>query len=235
MRRFLALASLLGTMVLGSAGQAAEADEAGPEYPKAGSWLPGPFHILNLTGYRKDRFHCQVCQNSTLPTVALLVRLRNGQDPDDGTKQLDLDQPLGKFLYLLDRHLNKNPDGNMVGFVSFFGPEDDWVVAKSRLYGLPDQGVKSFLEEAKIQRLVFGFDTVKRGWKYFADIEKNKGLPEKQLIRVLMYENCKLIYDVRDFTAERPMTDKDVELLMADIQKFTPPPVVNRKKFRPMP
>jgi hypothetical protein len=234
----IALAVLLTGMLLASSGgQGADNDEPLPQYPKAGAYIPGPFHVLNLTGERKNRFHCLVCRNSTLPVIGLFVRLRDEKgDQDEGLKKLEMGQPLANLLQKVDQVLQKNPDGNMAGFVVFFGePEDETPIA-SRLHGVPEAKIESLLKQANIKYLTFAFDTNRNSGKYFADLvpagaaEKDKGLPAKEMIRVMMYHNYRLVYDVRTFDKEKPLTDKDVDAILADLNKMTPPPVVNRKK-----
>jgi hypothetical protein len=227
----LALAALLTGMLLASGGQGADNDEPMPQFPKAGSYLPGPFHVLNLTGERKGRYHCLICRNSTLPVIALLVRL--GNDDDAITKELAKGAPLTNLLTKIDRVLDKNPDGNLAGFAIFFAdPDGDATPVDTRLHGLELTNTKSLLKEADIKHLIFGFDTKGSCWKYFQDTgaSDKKGPPKDPIIRVLMYHNYKLVYDARDFTKDKPLTDKDVDQIIAELIKMQPPPVVNRKK-----
>jgi hypothetical protein len=37
-------------------------DEKSPTYPEPGSDIPGPFHAYNVTGRKKDRFHCLITE-----------------------------------------------------------------------------------------------------------------------------------------------------------------------------
>lgn len=233
----LALAALLTGMLLASGGHGADGDEALPQYPKAGSYVPGPFHVLNMTGERKARFHCLVCKNSTLPVIGLFVRLRDEKgNQEDGLKQLETGQPLVNLLKKVDQVLQKNPDGNMAGFVVFFGEQEDETPIFSRLHGVPEANIKSLLKEADIKYLTFAFDVKSNSAKYFEDMlppgaeAKDKGVPAKEMIRVLMYHQYRLVYDARNFNKDKPLTDKDVDTIIAELHKMTPPPVVNRKK-----
>jgi hypothetical protein len=240
----LALAALVGGLVLASGGQGAD-DEPLPVYPKAGSFIPGPFHVLNLTGERKGRYHCLVCKYGNLPTVALLVRLRGEKDAEEeALKQLEPGQPLVNLFQKIDRILDKHPDGNMAGFVVFVGKRDENVPIQVRLWGDEELKQPSLLQKLNLRHLTFGFDDLDEkanSYRYFGGAEKDKkevkdragAIPGEPFVKVLLYQNYKLLHDVRDFTKDKPLTDKDVEEIVADVVKMQPPPVVNRKKYKP--
>jgi hypothetical protein len=239
----LALLALMVGIGLASAGRGVADDEPLPEYPKAGGFIPGPFHVLNMNGDRPGRYHCLVCKYATLPTVALLVRLRGENDKDDGVAAIEPDQPLGKLLKRIDQVLEKHYDGNMGGFVVFVGHKDDRVPVQTRLLGDIDLKKPSLIKEQDLKQLIFGFDDVVEkatSFKYFtpagqeAAKDPRRGIPEGRFVKVVMFQNYKLLYDVRDYTGENWLTDKDAEAIVADVIKMQPRPVVNRKKYQPM-
>ena len=48
---------------------------AAPAYPQEGSDIPGPFSPYNISGRKKDHFHCLVCEHGLNPVVMVVVRL----------------------------------------------------------------------------------------------------------------------------------------------------------------
>lgn len=239
----LALFALIGGLILASGGQGADPEEPLPQYPKAGAVIPGPFHVLNLNGERKGRYHCLVCKLTTMPVAGFLVRLKGEKDADDeGLKQLEPGTPLANLLQRVDRILDKHPDGNMAGFVVFVGEKDGHVPIATRLFGNPDIKQEALVKELGIKNLIFGFDDAtekKQSYKYFAGDREAKmadrSLPADPFVKTLLYQNYKLLHDVRDFGKDKPLTAKDVDAIVQDVDKMQPPPVVNRKKYKPMP
>ncbi|OAI53333.1 hypothetical protein AYO44_16090 [Planctomycetaceae bacterium SCGC AG-212-F19] len=240
----LALIALVGGLILASGGQGADPEEPLPQYPKAGAVIPGPFHVLNLNGERKGRYHCLVCKLTTMPVAGFLVRLKGEKDADDeGLKQLEPGQPLAKLLQQVDHILEKHPDGNMGGFVVFVGEKDGHVPIATRLFGNPDLKQEALVKELGIKNLLFAYDdATEKGmsYKYFAgpdkeakDKERGRLIPADPFVKTLLYQNYKLLHDVRDFNKDKPLTDKDVAAIVADVDKMQPPPVVNRKKYKP--
>ena len=230
----LSLLSLVTGMVLAVAGGQGADEEAPPMFPKAGSFIPGPFHVINLNGQHKNRYHCLACQNSTLPVAAVLVRM--GKDQEDASKFLEPEQPLTKLLLGIEKVLAKNPDGNMAGYVVFFGDKAAIEVVQARLDGRDNPEVKSLTKEAGLKHLTFGYDDKGSSSKYFADITKDdngNAMPEEDIVRVLFYNKYRMVHEARDFTKDKPLTDKDVAQLLEEWSKMQPPPVVNRKKFKP--
>jgi hypothetical protein len=228
----LALAALIAGLLLATVSQGADndIDDPLPNWPKAGAYIPGPFHVLNLNGYRKNRYHCLVCDNSIRPVGAFLVRLW-GEDEtyEDGIKRLDVGQPLPKLLKNIDRILVQNPDGNMSSFVVFFGKETDRQQINFRLLGEDLTKKPGLIQELGLKQIVFAFDDRSTSLKYWEDLGA-KELPKDAITRVFFYRHYRLSYDVRDYPKDKPLTDKDVEALTADFAKIQPPPVVNRAK-----
>ncbi len=238
----LALIALIGGLILASGGQGADNEEPLPQYPKAGSLIPGPFHVLNLNGERKGRYHCLVCKLSTLPVAGFLIRLKGEKDADDeGYKQLEPGTPLATLLQKVDRVLDKHPDGNMGGFVVFVGEKDGAVPIATRLFGNPELKQEALAKQLGIKHLIFGYDDSNekaQSYKYFAPDKEEKGkergrlIPADPFVKVLLYQNYKLLHDVRDFNKDKPLTDKDVAILENDVIKMQPKPVVDRSKYK---
>lgn len=232
----LALVALIGGLILASGGQGADNEEPLPQYPKAGSIIPGPFHVLNLNGDRKDRYHCLVCKLTTLPVAGFLVRLKGEKDADDdGYKQLEPGTPFANLLQKVDRVLEKHPDANMGGFVIFVGERDGAAAVSTKLFGNPELKQEALVKQLGIKNLIFGYDDKAQSYKYFTpdknDKEKRE-IPPDPFVKVLLYQNYKLLHDVRDFTKDKLLTDKDVALIENDVIKMQPKPVVDRSKYK---
>jgi hypothetical protein len=231
----LALIALIGGLIVAAGGQGADNDEPLPAYPKAGSFIPGPFHVLNLNGYRKGRYHCLVCQLDTRPVAGFLVRLKGEKDADDdGYKQLEPGAPLANLMQKVDRVLAKHPDGNMGGFVIFIGDKDGTEPISSRLFGTEGKQ-DGLVQKLGIRNLIFGFDDKGQSYKYFATEKdaKEKSVPADPFVKVLLYQNYKMRHDARDFNKDKPLTEKDVAAIESDVIKMQPPPVVDRSKYKP--
>jgi hypothetical protein len=223
MRRQLLVTAGLVALVLASTG--AGQDEPVPEYPKVGSVIPGPFHVLNLNGERKSRFHCLVCRSSIRPTAAILARLRTN-DTDDGLNQLDPDQPLAKLVKAVDGISDKYPDAYMgTFFVLLSDKEDDVEPLKVKM--------ETLTKEARLKQIVFAFDNKAEAKNYFADPQKadadGKGLKWGDPgIKVLLYANHRVI-ESHDFTPDKPLTDKDVAAITATFRKMVPDSFTEKK------
>src|SRR5262245_12902957 len=100
------LRSLLSVLILG--GALALAQDNPPPPLKAGSDIPGPFHVYNITGKKHHNYHCLVTENGLNPVVMVVVR--GVEDKDDGLRQL---------LLKLNNLIDKNPDTRIAGFVVF--------------------------------------------------------------------------------------------------------------------
>jgi len=225
----LGFAALLTGLILTSAGSSADQDDPAPEYPKVGATVPGPFHVLNYNGASQGRYHCLICRYSTRPVAAILARLRADKD-DDGLKQLEPDQPLGKLIKALDAINDKNPDAYLGTFAVFVGEkgvgdsEDDQEAVRNKL--------QTLTKEAGLKQFVFGWDGKTESKNYFADPKGDggKGLKWGEPgIRVLLYNNHKII-EQHDFTKDKPLTDKEAAAIAASYAKLVPPPFINRKK-----
>lgn len=97
--------SLLSVLVLGAVALAQ--DNPPPTFPKAGSDIPGPFHVYNITGKKKGNYHCLVSEFALNPVVMVVVR---GVEDKGGL------QPLLKNL---DNLIDKNPNTRLASFAVF--------------------------------------------------------------------------------------------------------------------
>src|SRR5262249_3733054 len=75
--------SVLSVLVLGGALAFAQPNPKPPtpSFPKVDSDIPGPFHTYNVTGRKRDRYHCLVSENGLNPVVMVVVRGVQVNDP----------------------------------------------------------------------------------------------------------------------------------------------------------
>ncbi len=98
--------SLLSVLILGAVALAQ--DDPPPTFPKPGSDIPGPFHVYNLTGNKKGKYHCLVSEFGLNPVVLVIVR--GVEDKDGGLQEL---------LVKLDNLIDKNPNTRLASFAVF--------------------------------------------------------------------------------------------------------------------
>lgn len=221
--------SLLMVGFLGLAGITG-ADE-GPQYPQPGSEIPGPFHVLNITGPRKNRYHCLVCRNKLQPVAAIFIQphfpaAKDGQDEKPAVlwakEKLDKDQPLAHLVKKLDKIIDRNPDGHMGTFFLFQAKGDDQVPIRTRLLELPAElGMTKLPKEAEADdankpkpiddgHVVFCVDTeTPADWKINPEDE----------VTVVLYNRHKV---VKHYPFKEGPTDKEVDEIVAQFDKMVP-------------
>src|SRR5829696_10119475 len=101
------LGPLSGALIVSSALLLQDAPPRAAAYPQPGSDIPGPFAAYNVTGRKKDYFHCLVSEHDLNPVVMVIVR---GTEVPPALKYL-----LGK----LDNRVQKNPNVRLAGFAVF--------------------------------------------------------------------------------------------------------------------
>jgi hypothetical protein len=84
-------------------------DEKSPTYPEPGSDIPGPFHTYNVTGRKKDKFHCLITEHDLNPVIMVVVRGVEVKE-NEGLKYL---------LLKLDSAIQRNLAIRLGGFVVF--------------------------------------------------------------------------------------------------------------------
>ncbi len=96
------------------------ADEKKPETPPEksstppltpGKDMPGAFHPFNVTGARKDHYHCPISQTGLNSGILLLSR------------DLELTEPFKELLMRLDNAVEKNPNVKMSACCVFIPDE----------------------------------------------------------------------------------------------------------------
>ena len=218
--------------VISAQGAADEDDKKMPEFPQAGSEIPGPFHVLNVTGMRKGRYHCLVCRNTLQPVAAIFVQPHLAESKDDEkerpavlwTKEkLDKDQPLAHLVKKLDLVIDKNPDGNMGAFFVFQAKGDDQVPIMTQVLKLPTELAMTKLPAKEADEddtrkpkpiddghVVFCVDKeLPATWKLNPEDE----------VTVVLYRRHKV---VKHYTFKEIPTDKEVDEIVAQFDKMVP-------------
>jgi hypothetical protein len=99
------------------------ADQKAPPYPEPGSDIPGPFQTYNVTGRKKDKFHCLVTELDLNPVIMVVVRGVEVKD-NEGLKY---------FLLKLDSAIQKNLAIRLGGFAVFLNDKLKDVAAEDDL------------------------------------------------------------------------------------------------------
>jgi hypothetical protein len=207
-RLFLSLVLTASLFPVGPLGAADDDDDA-PKFPELGSAIPGPFHVLNVTGKAKGRYHCLVCRHGLHPTVAVFVRPNSDDDMkiDDWLKKLDEDAPLAKLLKKLDAAVEKNTDAALGAYAIFIANDKEEVPVQTKLEKLPETLGLKRVTQAVADKL---------GQK---QLEPWKLKPEAE-VTVLLYTKHKVV-EFKTFERDK-LTDKDVDALAGAVEKLIP-------------
>lgn len=187
---------------------AADDDEPKATFPAKGADIPGPFHVLNITGPRKGRYHCLVCRNGLNPVACIFVRPRPEGDEklaDWLKKAFDEKAPLTELIKKLDGVADKNPDAFLGVFVVFLGEkEDDQVPIINKM----EEAAKTL----DLKQVVFGVGTEEdpKDWEFKKDFET----------AVLLYRSYK-VEDYQTFAPDK-LTNKAVDAIVTDFDKMVP-------------
>jgi hypothetical protein len=213
---FLLLLSLVTVAPLG----AADDDEA-PVYPKPGAEIPGPFHVLNVTGARKSRYHSLVVRYRLQPVVIVFVNPPKN-DLSDWLKALDEGEPLATLLKKLDDVATTNPDANLGAFAVYKTEtdagekkEDDKIEMD---YSLPLQNKLEKLAETLGVTTMVQTLADKRRWEAMKDWKLSED-PEN--ITVVMYNRHKVV-QTWNFTKDKPLTTAEATKIAAVFDKLVP-------------
>lgn len=207
---------------------AADEDEP-PPFPGKGAAIPGPYHVLNVTGPRHGRFHCLVCRNGLSPTAALFVTPQkpDGADADWmlnwAKEHLADDAPLSKLFKKLDTVIAKNPDAYLGAYALFFAPEGFQRPLADRLVELT--------KALELKHIIFGVGSEDEPKSLVAKKDKDgkeEGEPvntpwfEKRdfAIGAMIYKGYRVV-DWQTF-AEGKLTDKDSAAFVKDFDALVP-------------
>lgn len=214
MRRILPFLFLSLGLLAGLPRVRADVDDEPPPFPRPGSNIPGPFHFLNVTGPREDRYHSLVVRHGLAPVVAVFVRPQvSGDKLEDWMKNLDEGQPLAVLLKKVDDVKVNNPDAIMGSFAIYAANENkEEEQLKNKLRTLP--------EKLGLTNMVQGIadKTRQDGMKPWEDKVDDDKKPE---INVILYNNHKVLH-TWTFGKDKPLTEKDAETIATELDKLIP-------------
>jgi hypothetical protein len=215
-RLFVASTFILGLLFVAPQGAADDDETEKVPYPKIGSEVPGPFHVLNITGQRTNRYHSLVCRYGLQPVAVVFVRPEGG----DWLKNLDEGQPLATLLQKIDEVVMTNPDAMLGAFAVYNVGKDDELALRNKLETLADAlGVKQMVQTLADELRQKGMEA----WKVKAADDSE---PE---VAVVVYARHKVV-GLWTFSKDKPLTEKDATTIAAAFDKLVPNSLRPRQK-----
>ncbi len=198
MRTYLRLVLLTGLAGLVLVSGTRADDDASRFGTQPGKFIPGPFQSFNVTGERSGRYHCLVCRYGLAPAVLVITR----QLPEG-------EQPLTDLIKKLDAAAQKYSDYRMGAGIIFLSDEQD--VARVKLI----QTIETLGKTLDLKRAVLGLATTE------SEGPKKYAIAPEAETTVLLY-NRHQVAAKHVFTKDKPLTEKDVETIIAQIDKMVP-------------
>jgi hypothetical protein len=181
--------SLVAGLVLAAASSiAADEDKVGTA---PGNLLPGPFHPYNVTGERKGKHHCLVCQYGLKPVVLIFTH----ESPEAM-------KPLTKLVKDLDEAIVADPSASLRGFVVFVSDEKDRAAL--------DKKLANWADEAKLMNVVVCRD--EPGGLAGYDLDKEAE------VTVIVYD--KLRVAKKHTFGKDKLTDNDVQTIVSEARSL---------------
>jgi hypothetical protein len=197
----------------------ADDDEEKIPYPKPGSLIPGPFHVLNVTGPRAGRYHSLVVRYGLQPVIAVFIQPNSGKEIDVWLNNLDKQQPLGTLVNKLHEVGATNPDALLGAFAVFSTTPEEELAVRNRQMKYPEdfRVVMTVADELRQKGM--------EAWKMKAGDGSD---PE---VAVVLYDKHKVL-KTWTFTKDKPMTEKDAASIAAAFDKMVPDSL--RPRQRPL-
>jgi len=197
------------------------APEAAKSGPLPGTELPGPFQawsVVHPLKEREGRYHAPACEQGLNPTVLVFVPgLNDPQKP----------QPLSALIKRIDGTIEANPDADLGAYVVVLndGGYRQAVVAKTDELAKATEAREA--EEAKARQLVktAGARHVALSLDTSAGPAGYKLDPKAVTVLLITQQRVAAAFT---FGADKPLNDKAVEAVLADVSKLLP-----AKKERP--
>ena len=187
--RVLSTFALLSLMV--SAAVLSARQEPMKSGPPVGADLPGPFHPYNLTGDRKGKFHCLVCNHGLDPAVLIFAPVGESSEP------------FVKLIEGVDAAAAKYPKSRLEGYVVFLGDE---VLADDKREAMAAK--VATLAKVNEKKVVLALDKS-------AGPEGYKLL--ESYITVLIYDRHKVL---ANFALEKSPSEKDVQAILKEVDRL---------------
>lgn len=218
MRRLFTLLFLL-PIVAAPLFAADDDEDKPPPFPGKGSAIPGPYHVLNVSGPRKGRFHCLVCRNGLSPTAAVFIQPPVGEDAKEGEmlswvkENLADDAQLCKLFKKLDTVIDKNPDAYLGAYAIFFAPEKHFAPLVNRLEELP--------KALELKHIIFAVGKEDEPKSLVGDKEYKAWFDKKDFaIGTLVYNRYKIVH-WQPF-AEGKLGEKEIAAVVKEYDALVP-------------
>jgi hypothetical protein len=184
-RRVLILLTLaLGLALAAGYCPAADEDKTGTE---PGNLLPGPFHPYNVTGERKGKLHCLVCEYGLKPVVLIFTR-----------EAPTAEGPVTKLAQALDEAIATDQTNTLRSFVVYV--TDDKDVAEL------EKTLGEWAGAAKLKSVAVAFDNDPDDLKAY-DLDKDAA------VTVLVYEKLRM---VKQFpSGKEKLGENDIKAIVA--------------------
>lgn len=233
-RRLFALLVLFGGILAVVNARGADDDNGKPnlpEFPQPGSEIPGPCRVLNITGMRRDRYHCLVCRNVLQPAAAIFVRPHLPEAKEDQPEKpavlwvkekLAADQPLLHLVKKLDTIIDKNPDGHMGTFFVFLAKGNEQAPFFGRLRQLPAELGMSKPPKPAPEDEAKDPPPIDDGHVVFCvdnEVPENWKLNPEDEMTVVLYSRHKV---VKHWAFKEIPTDKELNEIVAVFDKMVP-------------
>jgi hypothetical protein len=212
MRLALAIVSALTMLPMAAASLPAQEPKP-PARPESGlepgQFLPGSFQSYMLSGDRAGKFHCFVCRQAFYPSVLILMREPEAREP--------FSEPFVELMKQLDVLARRYAEVHFAVGVIFLTRAMD--VHRD---ALARKVVDELVTKAECKHIQFGlYPLEKEGETAPPGYE----LPADSQAVVLVYSRLKVRASF-PFTADRPLTEKDIPPILAQTQAILP--VLNR-------
>jgi hypothetical protein len=182
------LTLLVGWVLAAAIAFAADEDKQGTE---PGNLLPGPFHPYNVTGERKGKYHCLVCQYGLKPVVLIFTRAA----PDEKST-------LAKLVKDLDAAMAADQTATLRSGVIFLSEDKDPMALEKKL--------GDWAEAAKLKSVVVAIDKADDLTPY--DLDKDAE------VIVLIYDKLRVVK--KHTFGKDKLTDNDVQTIGSEVQSL---------------
>ncbi|HMC88780.1 MAG TPA: hypothetical protein VKI17_04495 [Gemmataceae bacterium] len=194
MRRILAIVLCVAFIPVAQS-VALDASDSLKSGPQVGEMIPGPFHFLNINGTFAGDPHCLVCEYGLRPVVAVFAR----SVPEEK-------DPLATLLRKIDDTVANRQAAELRGFAAFLNADYANEDSRKALVGK----LENIAKDLKKVILCVGDD--KGPEKY--NINKDAD------VTVVLYNKHQVVANFA--FAKEKLTDKDVNEIVAAIEKMAP-------------
>jgi hypothetical protein len=194
MRRILAIVLCVASIPVAQS-VALDASDSLKSGPQVGEMIPGPFHFLNINGTFAGDPHCLVCEYGLRPVVAVFAR----SVPEEK-------DPLATLLRKIDETVANRQAAELRGFAAFLNADYASEDSRKALIGKLENIAKD------LKKVILCVSDDKGPEKY--NINKDAD------VTVVVYNKHQVVANFA--FAKEKLTDKDVNEIVAAIEKMAP-------------